>query len=299
MLQRLSIVLFFLPLLLLTPSEARAQEFNCSVTVNYGQLSGSDYTFLNELKERVFEYINSRRWTDDRFEDEERIVCSLSIVFTEAITLSRFRARLVLATNRPIYGSAQNTYVMQLADSDWQFEYSQGTPLIFQPDQYNHLTSVLDFYAYLMLGFDYDTFSQKGGQPHFEKAQRIARNADSQGALGWSSMGGNQSRGELIGQIMDPRFDTLRTAYFDFHYGCLDHFVERPEEARQQALVTVQQLQVLREDVTRAYYLDQFFASKYGELAAVFKGSQQASQAFDALSKIDPAHIAAYTDMMN
>ena len=152
MLQRLSIVLFLLPLLLLTPSEARAQEFNCSVTVNYGQLSGSDYTFLNELKERVFEYINSRRWTDDRFEDEERIVCSLSIVFTEAITLSRFRARLVLATNRPIYGSAQNTYVMQLADSDWQFEYSQGTPLIFQPDQYNHLTSVLDFYAYLING---------------------------------------------------------------------------------------------------------------------------------------------------
>lgn len=297
--KRLSALLVLLPLLLLQPTAAQAQEFNCSVTVNYGQLSGSDYSFLDEMRERLFEYMNNRRWTEDRFEDEERIVCSLSIVFIEAITLSRFRARLVLATNRPIYGSAGTTYVMQLADSDWQFEYSQGTPLVFQPDQYHPLTSVLDFYAYIMLGFDYDTFSLKGGQPHFEKARRIADIAQTQGALGWTSIGGDQSRGELISQIMDPRFETLRAAYFDFHYSCLDHFVESPDEARQVALTMVQQLQTLREDVTRAYYLDQFFASKYSELVNVFRGSQQASQAFDALSKIDPAHIAAYTDMMN
>jgi hypothetical protein len=297
--KRLLALFVILPLLLLNSADAQAQEFKCAVTLNYGQLSGSDYSFLDEMRERVFEYVNNRRWTEDRFEEEERIVCSLSVVFVEAITLSRFRARLVLATNRPIYGSAQNTYVLQLADTEWQFEYSQGTPLVFQPDQYHPLTSVLDFYAYIMLGFDYDTFSQKGGQPHFEKARRIADIAQTQGALGWSSMGGDQSRGELISQIMDPRFDVLRNAYFDFHYGALDHFVERPDEARQVALTMVQQLQALREDVTRAYYLDQFFASKYGELANVFKGSQQASQAFDALSKIDPSHIAAYTDMMN
>lgn len=299
MLQRLAPVLILLPLLLLKPSDARAQEFNCSVTVNYGQLSGSDYSFLDEMRSRLFEYMNNRRWTEDRYDDEERIVCSMSIVFIEAVTLTRFRARLVLATNRPIYGSAGSSYVMQLADSDWQFEYSQGTPLVFQPDQYHALTSVLDFYAYIMLGYDYDTFSLKGGQPWFEKARRIADIAQTQGALGWTSLGGDQSRGELISQILDPRFEALRTAYFDFHFGCLDHFVERPDEARQVALNTVQQLQVLREDVTRAYYLDQFFATKYTELVNVFRGSQQASQAFDALSKIDPAHIAAYTDMMN
>lgn len=299
MLQRLASVLILLPLLLLIPSDARAQEFNCSVTVNYGQLSGSDYSFLDEMRSRLFEYMNNRRWTEDRYDDEERIVCSMSIVFVEAVTLTRFRARLVLATNRPIYGSAGTTYVMQLADSDWQFEYSQGTPLVFQPDQYHQLTSVLDFYAYIMLGYDYDTFSLKGGQPYFEKARRIADIAQTTGALGWSSLGGDQSRGELISQIMDPRFEALRTAYFDLHFGCLDQFVQRPYEARQVALNTVRQLQVLREDVTRAYYLDQFFATKYSELVNVFRGSQEASQAFDALSKIDPAHIAAYTDMMN
>ncbi|MDE2995728.1 MAG: DUF4835 family protein [Bacteroidota bacterium] len=281
------------------PSRTLAQEFNCSVTVNYGQIQGSNYAFLDELQDRVYEYMNARQWTDDRFEDEERIVCSISIFFTQAITLSRFNARLVLATQRPIYGTARNTQVITLSDSDWQFEYSQGTPLIFQPDQYNALTSVLDFYAYLMLGFDYDTFAELGGQPHFEEARRIATMAGNQGALGWSSLGGDQSRGELIGQIMDPRFQVLRKIYFDYHYGCLDHFIDSPEESREVMLATVQELQALRENVTRAYYLDQFFAAKYGEIVDVFRGSQQASQAFDVLSQIDPAHLSDYSNMMN
>ena len=292
-------VLLVLVLLGLPVSESHAEEFNCSVTVNYANLSGSDYTFLQELEDRVFEYMNNRSWTDDRFEDEERIVCSMTIVFTEAITLSNFKARLIVASNRPIYGSAQGTQVMQLNDTDWQFEYSQGTPLIHQLDQYNALTSVLDFYAYIMLGYDYDTFDEFGGQPHFEKAQRIAEIAQNQGALGWSSLGGDQSRGELISQIMDPRFRSLRKAYFDYHFGCLDHFIRSPDEARETLLATLQELQALREDVTRAYYLDQFFSSKNRELVSIFQGSQDASQAFDALSQLDPANLSAYSGMMN
>ena len=279
--------------------DVNAQEFNCTIGINYRALSGTDFTFLDELEERVFEYMNDRQWTDDRFEDEERIDCSLQIVFTENITLSQFRARLVLASRRPIYGTAQRTQVLTLSDEEWQFEYSQGTPLIFQPDQYNPLTSILDFYAYLMLGYDYDTFDALGGQKHFEEARRIADLAQTRGALGWSTVGGGQSRGELISQIMDPRFQSLRRIYFDYHYGVLDHFIQGPDEARDTMLGIVEELAALREDVTRAYYLDQFFAAKYQEMIRVFRGSQEASQAFDALSQSDPAHLSDYSTMMN
>ncbi len=279
--------------------QLHAQEFNCSVGVNYRALSGSDYTFLDELEERLFEYMNDRRWTEDRFDEEERIDCSLQVVFTEALTLTNFRARLVLAMRRPIYGSAQQTQVLTLSDDEWAFEYSQGTPLIFQPDQYHPLTSVLNFYAYLMLGYDYDTFDSMGGQPHFDEARRIATLGSNQGALGWSSLGSGQSRGELISQIMDPRFTSLREIYFDYHFGVLDQFIEEPDESRQTLLSIVQELQALREDVTRAYYLDQFFAAKYLEMIRVFRGSSEASQAFDALSQSDPAHLSDYSTMMN
>lgn len=278
---------------------AQAQEFNCGITVNYRNLSGSDYTFLDELQDRVFEYINDRQWTDDRFDEEERIDCNLQIQFTEAITLTQFRARLILASRRPIYGTAGQTQVLTLSDDEWQFEYSQGTPLIHQPDQYDPLTSILDFYAYMMLGFDYDTFDDRGGQPHFEEARRIADMAQTRGALGWSSVGGGQGRGELISQIMDPRFQSLRSLYFDYHFGVLDHFIQEPDQSRERLLEAVQELAALREDVTRAYYLDQFFSAKYREMISVFQGSPEASQAFDALSQSDPAHLSDYSTMMN
>ena len=292
------LAMLLLGALMLAPS-ATAQEFNCVVGVNYRALSGSDYSFLDELQERLFEYMNDRQWTDDRFEEEERIDCNMQIVFSAAPTQTRFSARLVLASRRPIYGSAQQTQVLTLSDEDLEFEYSQGTPLIHQPDQYHPLTSVLDFYAYIMLGYDYDTFDALGGQPHFEEARRIAELGETRGALGWSSLGGGQSRGELISQIMDPRFQSLRQIYFDYHYGLLDHFIDEPDESRERLLATVEELQALREDVTRAYYLDQFFAAKYSEIVRVFRGSQQASQAFNALSQSDPAHLSDYSTMMN
>jgi len=298
MIARLSAVLILLTIVSGIET-ASAQEFNCSVSVIYRNLSGSDYTFLDELEQRALEYINQRRWTDDDFEEEERIDCSMQIFFSEAITLTQFRARLVLATRRPIYGTVQQATVIQIADEEWQFEYSQGTPLTFEPDRYHPLTSVLNYYAYLMLGYDYDTFDELGGQPHFEKAQRVAEIAEQTGAAGWSSLSGDQSRGELIAQIMDPRFRVLRSAYFGYHYRTLDHFIEDADDARSELLTIVQNLLALREDVTRAYYLDQFFSVKYREIANVFRGSQEAAQAFDALSQMDPAHLTEYSQMMN
>lgn len=280
-------------------SDALAQEFNCAVSVNYRSLSGSDYTFLDELGSRINEYINLRQWTEDRFNEKERIDCSMQVVFSEAISLTRFRARMVLASRRPIFGTAQQTTVIQLSDDAWVFDYSQGTPLIFDPDRYHPLTSVLNYYAYLMLGFDYDTFDDTGGQIHFEKARRIAEIAQSSGAAGWASLGGDQSRGELISQIMDPRFRILRSGYFDYHFGTLDHFVQDADKARQNLLSLVQKLVGLREEMSRAYYLDQFFSAKYMEIANVFRSSPEATQAFDALSKMDPAHLSNYAQMMN
>ena len=293
------ISLFLALAFILVGQSASAQELNCSVSVNYRSLSGSDYTFLDELEQRVHEYVNMRRWTDDRFEEDERIDCTMSIVFTEALSLTNFRARLVLALSRPIYGSAQRTQVLSLSDDDWQFEYSQGTPITFEPDRYHPLTSVLNFYVYLLLGYDYDTFDEMGGQPYFEEARRIAEIAGNTGAIGWSSLGGDQSRGELISQIMDPRFQVLRRAYFDYHYGTLDHFIQDATSARGTLLGIVEDLAVLREDVTRAYYLDQFFSAKYREIVAIFRQSPEATQAFDALSQMDPAHLSDYSTMMN
>ncbi|MBO6576240.1 MAG: DUF4835 family protein [Rhodothermales bacterium] len=287
---------FLLLILLAVP--AQAQELNCSVTINYANLSGSDYTYLDELRERVAEYMNDRRWTEDRYEETERIECTMQIVMMEAVSLTSFRARLIVATRRPIYGTAQQSTVVQFSDEDWRFDYPQGTPLVWEPDRFHPLTSVLNFYGYLILGYDYDTFSEYGGTAHFERARRIAEIAQSSGALGWQSLGGDRSKGELISQIMDQRYRDLRKAYFDYHYHGLDRFVATTERSRAAILQVIQDLSGLYTASNRIYFLDQFFATKYQELVAVFKGSPVASQAFDLLQQMDPAHLSDYTQMM-
>ncbi len=280
------------------PGEVNAQEFNCNVSVNFLNLTGNDFSFLKELGERVKEYMNDRRWTDDRYEDYERIDCNMQIIVTEAITLTRFSGRIVVASRRPVYGTAQQTTVVQFNDDSWIFDYPRGTPLIFEPDRHHAITSVLNFYAYLMLGYDYDTFSEMGGTEHFQKARRVAELAESSGSIGWSALQGEGSRGELIAQIMDPRFRELRKAYHDYHLLSLDQFVADPDKARRTMLDVVGRLEGLTEDVSRAFYLDAFFTTKYKEIAAVFKGSSVANLAYDTLTRIDPSHLSDYSQII-
>ena len=284
---------FILP----TPG-ASAQEFNCTVSTNFRNLTGNDFTFLDELGLNVREYINLRRWTDDAYEQNERIDCTMQIIFTEAITLTRFRVRLIVASRRPIYGTVQQSTVTQFNDDSWVFDYARGTPLIFEPDRFHPITSVLNYYAYVMLGYDYDTFSEFGGTIYFEQARRVAEIAQSTGSIGWAQMAGDRSRGELISQILDPRFREVRKAYWDYHYACLDRFVKDPDAARRIMLDVVNNLEVVASDVTRAYYLDQFFTSKYKEITSIFEGSSIASRAYDTLSRIDPAHLSDYSRML-
>ncbi len=278
-----------LALLLCAPQAAWAQAFDCDVTVNYAQLSGSDYSFLDQLEGRMEEYVNETRWTDDRFAPVERINCDIQLYFTEASSLTDFRARWVVASRRPIYGTAQSTPVVRFTDPDVAFTYTQGEPFTADLDTYDDLTSVLDFYVYLMLGYDYDTFSELGGTPHFEQARRIAELAISSGGTGWSQLGGT-GREELVQQLLNPRLRPLRLAYFNYHYGGLDHFVAETPAARETVMEVLRTLQALYENVSRQYALDLFFVTKYAEIEALFEGSPLGTQAYALLSRLDPAH---------
>lgn len=288
----------FLPLVFMVVFLPRnllyAQEFNCTVTVNHRALSGSDFTYLQELEERLEEYYNMKNWTDDKWEDEERIECTIQITFEEALTLTSFKARIIFASRRPIYNTTQYSTVVQFNDTDWLFEYPQGGAIIFDVERYDPLTSLLDFYAFIMLGYDYDTFDELGGTPYFETARRIAEKAEAQGAAGWSQIGGDRGKLNLITQLLDPRFRPLRKAYFDYHFLGLDHFVQEAATARAEVLTTLEALNTLFLDVSRQYVLDLFFSAKYQELAAIFEDSQQSMRAFELLTQLDPAHLNEY-----
>ena len=292
---------FVLALLLLggaAPSQVRAQELACNVQLDKSQLSGSDYGYLDELAQRIEEYMNTQNWTDDRFQPFERIACSMQIVMEQAVSLSTFEAQLILSTRRPIYGTSQSTVVLRVNDANWQFEYTRGTSLNFDVDRYNPLTSTLDFYAYLILGYDYDTFSELGGTPYFEQARSIANRAKGNGDPGWSSVSSQRNRLQLISELLEQRHRPLRRAYYQYHLNGLDRFVSEAPQARQSVFAALENVQEVNRTVSRSYVMDLFFSAKYEELAAIFEEGEMSDQAYSLLSQVDPSHTTEYNALI-
>lgn len=280
------------------PIVGTAQELSCRVNINDRELSGADYSYLDDLEKQIEEYLNTQTWTDDRFLDQERIECSWQIILQEATGLSSFEAQLIVATKRPIHGTGQSTPVLRVNDPSWSFEYRRGSQLVFDLQRFDELTSVLDFYAFVILGFDYDTFSPLGGTPYFEQARRIADRAQSTGGSGWSGLSSERTRSQLISELLDPRFRPLREALFQYHLEGLDRFIDETSSARQTILEAVRTMQDVSEDVSRAYTIDLFFSAKYQEIAAVFTDAPSSTQAYDILSSVDPAHSSTYQKLV-
>ena len=291
-------LVLFLAGALVGPRDAVAQELACQVQIDRSQLSGSEFSFLDDLERQIREYMNTQSWTDDRFLPHERITCSLQIILLESISLSEFRARLVVTSRRPIHGTSQSTVVTRINDSEWQFEYGRGTSLQFDPERYNALTSVLDFYAYVLLGYDYDTFSELGGTPHFETARRIATRAENSGDPGWSTVSSQQNRQQLIDDLLSQRHQPLRRVYYRYHLQGLDRFVKAPEKARAAIFDVVETLQELDRNLSDSYPLNLFFSTKYQELTAIFSDGDLQSRAYNLLTQIDPSHSSEYNRLV-
>jgi hypothetical protein len=281
-------------LFLLAVRPAAAQELDCRVTVNYATLSGTDFGFLADLAEQIEVYLNQRSWTEDRFQDLERIACTFAVTITEAEGLDRFRARLAVGGLRPIWGTPSRSTVFQILDSNWQFTYNRGQALVFDLNRFDSLTSVLDFYAFLILGYDYDSFDELGGTPFFEQARRVADLAQAQSVLDWQSVGEDQTRATLVRQLLDNRFQRLRRAYFLYHFGGLDRFTVDPRaawEASSSALDAVYELYL---ETSRRYAIDVFFAAKSTEIPDLFAEFPERVALYGMLVDMDPGRASAY-----
>lgn len=277
------------------PHSASAQEFDCEVDTNVDRVDSAIREMLANFAPSIEEYLNDRVWTDDRFLPNERIDCQVTVLFQEAITQSRFDARLAITLRRPIYGTAQMTPTVRIAEDEWQFTYTQGQPITHTAQGYDEITTILDFYAYVMLGYDYDTFSRLGGTAWFEEARSIAERARSLGQSNWNTSIDGRGRMDLVSTLLDSRYHPIREAYFDYHYGGLDHFSKDPVEARATILGGLEQIADVQSNFGRGYLSDLFFSTKNQELAAVFSGSDVDEEAYDLLTNMDPSNSNTYS----
>jgi hypothetical protein len=278
---------------------ASAQELDCRVTINAAQLSGNEFGFLADLDEQIEQYLNGRSWTENRFEEFERIRCSIQITFTEAQGLDRFNATITVASQRPIYGTPRTIPVVTINDSQWRFQYNRGQPLIFDTNRFDALTSLLDFYAFVLLGYDYDTFSELGGTPYFEQAREVSELAQAQGDPSWLSIGDDRTRTTLVRQLLDPRYLPLRRAYFLYHFGTLDQFTRDPETAWQTGFSAIQEIYELFQEVSRKYSTDLFFATKSAEIVELFADADDVrNELYALLVEMDPSSSDDYDRLL-
>lgn len=289
----LAIVVFFLAVNFLT-----AQELNCNVTINTDQVQGTtEKQIFEQMKKSVFEFMNNRQWTNETFGPQEKIDCSVLIIIKEKLDLEDYRASIQVQSTRPVYKSSYPTTVFNYEDENFDFKYQQFTQLDFNLNSFqNNLTSILAYYAYVILAVDYDTFSPLGGTPYWQKAQTIVNNAQTAAEKGWRSNDGDKNRYWLIENTLQPRYQGIRDCMFQYCFNGLDIMWEKTDEGRANILKALDLLKPVYAAAPASFNMQLFFNAKADELVNIFKGGlpEEKTKVIETLTYVDPSHTTKF-----
>lgn len=284
-------------LLVLVSIGAEAQELNCTVSVISPQIQNTEKRIFETLQKDIREFMNTTRWTNDVFALEERIECSILITVTERISNDRFKATMQIQSSRPAYMTSYNTVMLNVNDQDFAFQYVESQPLQFQENQHiDNLTSVLAFYAFMIVGSDYDSFSPKGGEPYFQKALQVVNNAQNEQERGWKAFEGTKNRYWLIENMLNARYEDFRGVVYKYHREGLDVMQSDIISGRQAITDCLEPLKRIRMDQPNSYLLTVFFTAKVDELINIFREAfaDVKTKAANDLMQMDPANANKY-----
>ncbi len=282
---------------------SNAQELRCQLTVNSQKAVGVDPAVFANMQTSLNEFMNSKSWTNDQFTAEEKIECSIYITLEAPSAQDVYNASITIQLSRPVFNSSYNSPMFNFIDKDCILTYSQNQPLDFNVTQYNsNLTSILGFYAYLMIGMDYESFSKGGGAKYFALAEQIMNNVPTSApdSKGWKPFDGQRNRYWLINNLMASKYDAYKQVLYDYHYSGMDNFYDKPAVARQNILNSLDKLDKIARDNPNAVLLAVFFQAKSDELVNVFSGADmgEKAKAITVLRRCDPSNSSKYDKLM-
>jgi len=276
----------------------RAQELNCQININTDQIQGTaEKQIFEQLKKSIFEFMNNTKWTNETFTSQEKIECSILIIIKQKVTSEDYSASIQVQSTRPVYKSTYRTPVFNFEDENFEFKFQQFTTLDFNINSFqNNLTSVLAYYAYVILAIDYDSFSSLGGSLYWQKAQTIVNNAQSASEKGWRSNESNKNRYWLIENTLQPVFLGLRECMFQYNFNGLDIMHEKVDEGRANVLKSLDLLTPVYKSRPASFNMQLFFNAKADELINIFKGGtpEEKTKAQETLMLVDPARTTKY-----
>lgn len=297
--------LFILVFVVFSCYSTFGQELKCNVQVVSSKIQGSNKQVFETLQEAIFEFMNNRVWTDHVYDTEERIECNLMFNITEQLSADEFRATLQIQSRRPVYNTNYYTTMFNYVDNDIRFRYIEFEPLEFDLNSHtSNLTSLLAFYAYYMIGLDYDSFSFEGGSPYFENAEKIVLNAQNVSEKGWKPVDdmAHNNRYWLVKDMLDQDYAPVREFYYRYHRHGLDIMDEKVADGRAEIANSLELLQKVYRNRPDPYMhlLRLVFDAKADEFTKVFSESypEEKNRAYTILSEIDQTNTSKYKSIL-
>lgn len=289
----------FLIAFMLMALMARAQELNCTVTVNSDQVSQTNQQIFRTLERSLNDFVNKNKWSNRIYKENERINAQMFITITEYES-NRFKGNIQIQSSRPVFNTSYDSPVFNYKDNQFNFEYIEFQPLIFNENVFeSNLVSVVAYYVYIILGIDADTFSLEGGTEHFRMAQRITTQAQgSNSSAGWSQTS-NRGRFELIDNLMSNTFREYRIAMYNYHRKGLDILGDNNSTGKQVIAGTMKLFETLTKRRPNAFLVTTFFDAKSEEIQNIFSDGPKVDivSLKETLNNIAPLYSSTWNDI--
>jgi hypothetical protein len=285
---------------------ATAQELNCKIDVKHDKITGVDVSVFTAMQRSIADFMNTHKWTNDDFDNNEKIDINILFNLTGRVTGDNdgYTGTMNITSSRPIFNTSYTSPTVNYVDKDITFSFSPFVPLQFDDNHItgtnplsSNLTAILGYYAYLILGLDYDSFSSLGGTQFFKKAQNVVNNApDGSGITGWKVMDGNKNRYWLIDQILNTRFEDIRKYWYTMHREGLDNMYTKPDDSRKKILLGISKLANVNKENPNSIYLQFFFNAKSDELIKIVSQVPPADRGnvVTQLAQMDVANTQKY-----
>ena len=294
--------IFLLFALIFSAGILNGQEFRCNVSVSSSRVEGTNKQVFESMRTDIYEFMNNRKWSDNVFNTDERIECTIFIQINQQISSDEFSGTLQVQLNRPVFNSSYSSPLLNLKDNDLQFKYVEFQPMEFDENSNsNPLTNILAFYAYTILGFDYDTFSPLGGSAYFQKARAIVNRSQNAREKGWRAFEGNFNRFWLIENVTNQSYGPFRELLYRYHRLGLDLLAEKPDLGRSEIADALKNMQRVYRSKPDTYINRIFFDAKSEELVNIFsKGSMdEKGRVMSILTECDPSNSGKYEKILD
>ena len=287
---------------------AGSQELQAKVTVMAGKVSTQvDRKIFQTLQTSLTNFLNNRKWTNDSYQPQEKIKCNFLINIEESVGNNIFKGTLTVQAARPVYNTAYESPLVNFQDASLQFKYIEFQPIEFNENRIQgsdalaaNITAVLAFYANLIIGLDYDSFSPRGGDLYFQKANNIVNNAPEAGDIkGWKTFGGLRNRSRLIQGLVDSRFTLMHDAIYSYYRNGLDQFYDNEAQGRAGILNALNYMNTVNSENPNSMIIQFFFQGKSNELVKIFSkaDAETRTRAMDYLMKLDLTNAGDYKEL--